>query len=109
MNTPAKGRLKSRDTGKRGEREIVSVARQHGFEARRTWQTAQASDPVIRHCDGRPVQVKVARRGFQPLSAALDDVVFAFVLRDRAPWLAVVPVETLLELLRYKPEPEVLP
>jgi len=27
----------------------------------------------------------------------------------RAPWLAVVPVETLLELLRYKLEPEVLP
>jgi hypothetical protein len=111
VSTPAKGGLRSRAKGKRGERELVRLARQCGLDARRTWQTAQATDPAARRCDvriaGHAGQVKVAQRGFETLYHALDGVSFAFVRQDRKPWLAVVPAETLLELLRCrKPETE---
>lgn len=45
-----------------GEREVVTLARSHGLEASRTWETAQHADPAVRCCDvlvaGRPCQVK---------------------------------------------------
>jgi len=95
--------LKSRRKGKRGEREIVVLARTHGLQAERTWHTAQASDPTVRRCDvrvaGRPAQVKVAANGFKSLYDALEDVEMAFLRADRCPWLAVLPAESLMALL----------
>jgi hypothetical protein len=95
--------LKSRRKGKRGEREIVALARAAGLTARRTWHTAQSVDAKARQCDvliaGRTAQVKLAADGFRTVYEALDAVEMAFLRADRRPWLAVLPAETLLALL----------
>ncbi len=103
MRTLARGGLRSRAKGKRGEREIVRLARQYGLQGERTWTTAQAANPAARHCDvriaGHAAQVKVARRGFETFYRALDGVDFAFLRQDRRPWLAVLPARDLFQLL----------
>lgn len=90
--------------GKRGEREIVRLARAAGLAAERTWHTAQSPDARERCCDvrigGRPAQVKVAADRFRALYEALDGVDMAFVRADRQQWLAVLPAEVLLRLLK---------
>ena len=96
--------MKSRKKGKRGEREVVALARVAGLAAERTWHTAQSTDPQARRCDvliaGRPAQVKLAAAGFGPVYDALAGVELAFVRSDHRPWLAVMPAERLLALLR---------
>ncbi len=108
MKGTPRGGLRSRVKGKRAEREIVALAREHGLDAERTWQTAQAADPAARACDvliaAKRAQVRVARRGFERLYGALDGVAFAFLREDRRPWLAVLPAEELLALLRRSEE-----
>ena len=96
--------LKSKRKGKRGEREVVTLARQHGLPAERTWATAQATDPTLRRCDvlvaGRKAQVKVAANGFNSLYDALDGVEMAFLRADRSPWLVVLPAGAAIVLLQ---------
>lgn len=95
---------KSRSKGKRGEREVVRLARAAGLPAQRTWETAQSPDAAARKCDvliaGQPAQVKIAADGFRVLYEALDGVDMAFVRADRREWLAVLPAEALLRLLK---------
>jgi Holliday junction resolvase len=45
--------MHSRAKGKRGERDLVALARQHGLAAERTWHLAQSPDPQERCCDVR--------------------------------------------------------
>jgi hypothetical protein len=94
---------KSRNKGKRGEREVVTLARARGISATRCWQTAQSSDITERQCDvtlgGLKVQVKLTANGFQALYAALEGVDMACVRSDRREWLAVLPLDALLALL----------
>lgn len=94
---------RSRTKGKRGEREIVALARTYGLDAERTWQTAQSGDPDTRRCDvriaGRASQVKVQAEGFKALYDALEGVEMAFVRADRRPWLVVLKAEEYLRLL----------
>ena len=96
--------MKSRRKGKAAEREVVKLAQQHGLEARRTWQNAQAGDPLERRCDvtvaGRRCQVKVAADGFRQLYAGLESVDTLFVRSDRHEWIAALPADQFLELLR---------
>ena len=95
--------LKSRNKGKRGEREVVSIARLHGLPAERTWHTAQSPNAADRCCDvtlaGLKVQVKLAANGFHTLYSALEGVDVACVRCDRREWLAVLSLEVLLNLL----------
>ncbi len=100
--------LHSGSKGKRGEREIVRLARQHGLQAERTWSLAQSSNPVERRCDvlihcgngeGLPVQVKLRQDGLSPLYEALDGVKVAFVRSNRRGWLAVLRADDFLKLL----------
>lgn len=95
---------KSRRKGKSAEREIVSLAREHGLTAVRTWQTAQSPDPVTRKCDvrvaGRSFQVKVSANGFKKLYDELEDVCGFFLRRDRGEWLVVLRAEDYLQLVR---------
>ena len=69
---------RSRAKGKRGEREIVALARAAGLNAERTWQTAQSPDAQERCCNvriaGRAYQVKRQRDGFAPLYDGLEHV-----------------------------------
>jgi hypothetical protein len=95
--------MRSRRKGRRAEQEVVSLARNHGLVAQRTWHTAQAADAMLRCCDvtieGRTSQVKVAATGFKTLYDALAGVEMALLRTDRHPWLAVVPAEELFRLL----------
>ena len=94
---------KSRRKGKRGEREIVALAKQHGLKAERTWSTAQASDPSERACDvrveGRPAQVRIRADGFGPVYEALEGVEMAFLRADRHEWLVALHAEDYFALL----------
>lgn len=94
---------RSRSKGRRGEREVVSLARQHGLEAVRTWHTAQDADAATRCCDvriaGRPAQVKRVASGFSKLYDGLSNVELLFVREDGKPWLAVLDAEKLLAML----------
>lgn len=96
--------LKSRSKGKRAERELVRLARQHGLDARRSWELAQSPDPSERRCDvtiaGRSAQVKIAGNGFRTLYEALEGVDLAFLRADRRSWIAVLPADEYLRLLR---------
>ncbi len=59
---PAMSGRRSRAKGKRGEREIVRLARAAGLAAERTWHLAQSPSEIGRCCDvliaGQPYQVK---------------------------------------------------
>jgi hypothetical protein len=98
----------SRSKGKRGEREVVALARAAGLDAQRTWETAQSRDARERRCDvriaGRPFQVKRQRDGFAGLYDALRDVDGAFVRADGREWLVVLCAERFLELLKGNKE-----
>lgn len=95
--------LRSRQKGKRGEREVVALARRYGLEAERTWQTAQASDPKLRASDvrvaGRPYQVKRVKYGFRQLYRELEHVAGLFLRADGQPWLVVLRADDFLRLL----------
>jgi len=102
--------LKSRSKGKRGEREVVALAWQHGLVAHRTWNTAQSADATERCCDVLieglgPAQVKIVADGYKGLYDVLDGVELAFLRSDRHPWLAVLPATRLLDLLKRAGEP----
>lgn len=95
---------KSRQKGKRGEREIVALARELGLDAGRTWQTAQAPDATARNCDvlveGESYQCQVEADGFRRLYRELEGVAGFFCRADRRPWLAVFEARRLFGLLR---------
>lgn len=92
----------SRGKGKRGEREIVSLARAAGLSAERTWQTAQCLDGIERCCDvriaGTPHQVKRRRGGFSVLYDGLENVAGLFLRSDGREWLVVIRAEDYLKL-----------
>lgn len=94
----------SRQKGKRGEREIVQLAREVGLEAERTWQTAQCPDPTTRACDvkiaGMAHQIKFQARGFAALYKGLEGVAGLFVRENGHEWLVVIPAETYLAYLK---------
>ncbi len=95
---------RSRSKGKRGEREVVRLARAAGLSVERTWHTAQSPDEAERRCDvriaGRACQVKRSRDGFRALYDGLEHVAGLFVRADGREWLAVLPAEEYLRLLR---------
>jgi hypothetical protein len=95
---------RSRAKGKRGEREIVALARGAGLPAKRTWHTAQDADPLVRCCDvmicGHRAQVRVRGNGFKPVYDALEGVEIAFLRADRQAWLAVMPATRVFALLK---------
>lgn len=86
---------RSRAKGKRGERQVVRLARSHGLQAERTWHTAQSPDEGERACDvliaGRAYQVKRQRGGFRALYEGLRS--------DGCERLAALPAEEYLHLL----------
>ena len=97
-----------RDKGKRGEREVVNLARSLGAESERTWQTADSTDPQQRFCDvriqGQPYQVKLKKAGFGFLYSTLEGVRGAFLRQDGKRWLVVVDAEAYLRLIAPRGE-----
>lgn len=93
-----------RNKGKRGEREVVELAREAGLKSSRTWETAQSTSRTNRQQDvliaGLPHQVKFQSRGFAALYAALEGVAGVFVRENGKQWLAVIPAEDYLSYLK---------
>ncbi len=66
--------LLSRQKEKRSERDIVSLAQEHGLTAERTWHTAQAADPAERASD-----VLIAGRRSKPGCQIVRAAIYARV------------------------------
>lgn len=96
----------SKSKGKRGEREIVVLARAHGLEAERTWHTAQDAGAATRCCDvkiaGRPAQVKRAAAGFSKLYDGLSNVELLFIRTDGREWIACLEAKRLMKMIQGK-------
>ena len=89
-----------RRKGKGGELEVVNLARAHGLEARRTWESAtsldaetRCTDVVIEH---QRAQVKRRARAWKDLYLALCGVELVVCRSDNAPWLVVQRFEDWL-------------
>lgn len=100
----------SREKGKRGEREVVALAREHDLEADRTAALQAggvpgAADVRLRAFPGLHVEVKrderlsvdrMVRQAEEDAPAAAVPVVA--YRRNGEPWRAVVPLEYLARL-----------
>jgi Holliday junction resolvase len=85
-----------REKGKRGEREVVNLARAYGLDAVRTWETAQGANPECDVCiQGEPYQVKF-RRSFKFLYDALHGVKGVFLKQNGGEWLIVLRAKDYL-------------
>jgi hypothetical protein len=96
----------SRDKGKVGEREVVQIARAHGFPRARRQGDAGQDDRDIAHVE--PAYLEVRRREKLDIpgwcrevdAAAPDDLIPVVAFRRNGePWRAILPLETALELL----------
>jgi len=94
---------KSREKGKRGEREVVALAKRYGLQSKRTWETAQhIGDPASRACDiiigELPYQIKLQATGFKTIYDMIEHVNGAFIRMDGKPWLLIIPAERYLAI-----------
>ncbi|SOB59645.1 conserved protein of unknown function [Pseudodesulfovibrio profundus] len=99
----------SRDKGKRGEREAAALLREYGFEARRGCQYQGGPDSPDVVADGLPLHFEIKRTERLSLYPAIEQATqdagaekIPIVLhrQSRKPWLAIIPAEELLSLLR---------
>jgi hypothetical protein len=99
---------KSRQKGKRSEREVTALARQYGLTATRTWESAQSPDPAARACDveiaGQPYQVKIQRDGFGTLYRELEGVHGFLFRHDRGECLVLLKASGYFRLLSRQRE-----
>jgi len=91
--------------GGRGEPELVEVLRRHGFRAWRSSRMYQRGDvaPDVSSPE-LPLHVEVKRVEALRIGAALDQargkVPVVAWRSNRRPWVAILPLDELLELLR---------
>jgi len=94
-----------RDKGKRGEREVAAVLREHGFRARRD---GRLEADLAHDVDGYHFEVR--RRETLALPAWTRDaeqaaegrVPIVVYRRSGEPWRAVIPLDELARLLALK-------
>jgi len=103
--------LTSRMKGQRGEREVASILRRHGFEARRGTQTRGGTEEPDVVCDlpGHHIEVKRQERlniwaaleqADNDIDPADDDTVPAVVFRrNRSRWYVCLPFEDYLQVV----------
>jgi len=100
----------SRDKGKRGEREVAALMREHGFEARRgqQYQGGDDSPDVVHSIPNLHVEVKFRER--VSLYAALEKadldgpkVPVIFHRQVRKPWLITMEADDFLYLMTKIP------
>lgn len=92
----------SKNKGKRGEREVVRLLREAGFEARRTapLQAGESSlgDPDVELDKRFKIEVKRRKSGLKHLYDWLKDADFLFVRADRKDYIVAMSLETFLKL-----------
>lgn len=101
-----------KEKGKRGEREVVKLLKEAGFEARRTapLQAGESSsgDPDVM-LDGKfRIEVKRRKDGFSQIYKWFVNTDFLFLRADRKDFLVVMSAETFLKLYQKAKEAEVV-
>lgn len=96
----------SRDKGKRGELEAVSLLKEHGFEARRGQQFKGTPDSpdLVTNIDGVHFEVKRVEKlqlyeALEQARADADPAEHAIVLhrRNGKPWVVIMYADEFLE------------
>ena len=98
----------SRDKGKRGEREIALVLREHGFEARRGQQYCGANgDADVIGVPGLHIEVKRTEkfRMYEALDQAIndareDELPVVFTRKNNCDWVACLRLDDFMELFK---------
>lgn len=98
----------SRDKGKRGEREIALVLREHGFEARRGQQYCGANgDADVVGVPGLHIEVKRTEkfRMYEALDQAIndareDELPVVFTRKNNCDWVACLRLDDFMELFK---------
>lgn len=91
-----------KEKGKRGEREVVKLLKEAGFEARRTapLQAGESSSgvPDVELDKRFKIEVKRRKSGFKQIYDWLKDADFLFVRADRKDYIVAMSFQTFLEL-----------
>lgn len=104
----------SRQKGKRGERELAEFIRQFGFTARRgvQYQGGADSPDVVTNIPGTHFECKFteALQLYQALEQAKTDkrdgeIPIVAHRKKNKPWVAIMPLEDLMNLLKNGPKP----
>ena len=98
----------SRDKGKRGEREVAELLRDHGIPARRGVQYAGGADsPDVIGFDGVHIEVKrtEALRLYPALEQAMaerrpGDIATVWHRSNGRPWAVIMPASDFIALMR---------
>ncbi len=101
--------MNSRTKGKNGELELAAFLREHGFEARRGQQFSGGGDSpdVVHNIPGVHLECKRVEQGnlYDWMAQAIRDANPADIpvvahRRNRRDWVAILPLENLLDLLK---------
>lgn len=104
--------MNAKSKGARGEREFSSFLRDHGFEAIRGCQhagrdaTGQEAPDVIHNVPGVHFEVKRTEKLHiipaldQAAGDAGDKIPIVAWRRNNWPWMAILPMEDLMEFIR---------
>ena len=98
----------SRNKGKRGEREVALVLREHGFEARRGQQYCGANgDADVIGVPGLHIEVKRTEkfRMYEALDQAIndareDELPVVFTRKNNCDWVACLRLDDFMELFK---------
>ena len=98
----------SRDKGKRGEREVALILREHGFEARRGQQYCGANgDADVVGVPGLHIEVKRTEkfRMYEALDQAIndareDELPVVFTRKINCDWVACLRLDDFMELFK---------
>ena len=98
----------SRDKGKRGEREVALILREHGFEARRGQQYCGANGAAdVVGVPGLHIEVKRTEkfRMYEALDQAIndareDELPVVFTRKNNCDWVACLRLDDFMELFK---------
>ena len=101
------GGKRSREKGKRGEREIASILREYGYDARRGVQYKGGQDsPDVIGLPGTHIEVKRTERLnlydalSQSKADAGDDMPIVIHRKNNAEWVVIQPLSDWINLFR---------
>lgn len=101
------GGKRSREKGKRGEREIASLLREYGYDARRGVQYKGGQDsPDVVGLPGTHIEVKRTERLnlydalSQSKADAGDDMPIVLHRKNNAEWVVIQPLKDWIDLYR---------
>lgn len=101
------GGKRSREKGKRGEREIASLLREYGYDARRGVQYKGGQDsPDVIGLPGTHIEVKRTERLnlydalSQSKADAGDDMPIVVHRKNNAEWVVIQPLSDWINLFR---------